>query len=349
MRLSAVPFLILATVAGAQSPTTKASDGASDLPAHVKSKYIRPGWRLVDGGWVKPEARISLSELVHIVEEDGQFRLIAQTSSRVEPSLRNWRVSVVEIEDSDYVWKLSCVGRRWDDRRAEGTQHLQLIAATDDAMADGRVRLTKIEITPQRSIIQAAVVEADGAKSILVVLAHGMTELAIAPLGHAKTDAIFRAASVRELLFNHPEQARNYLLPVMQRLSNEKDILLPPAGDVYRVFADLPVDDLITQTVARILPDLSDIDPVVRERASRELASLGRRGVQSAMRIDRTRLPPEAADRIGALIARQSHDTRPVEKLLGDDVFLLDCTADPDPNVRARATALLKATKPDRQ
>lgn len=344
MRWVLIFIFACAGIAPAQNPTTQ----PSSLPGQVKTAHVRPGWRLVDGGWVKPETKVSLSELVQIVQEDGEHRLRAQIASRVEPMLRNWRVSVVEIDDSDYVWKLSCAGRAWDDRRAEGTQHLQLIAATDDALADGRVRLTKIQITPQRSVIQAAVVEADGAKSILVVLSRGMTELAIAPLGQAKTDAIFRAKSVRELLSNHPEQARNYLLPVMQRLASEKDILLPAAGDVYRVFADLPVDDLISQTVAKIIPDLSDVDPEVRQRASRELASLGRRGVQSALRIDLTRLPPEAAARIAQWISDQSHDKRSVQALLGDDVFLLDCTADPDPHVRARAKALLNASKPPR-
>ncbi len=325
---------------------TKPTDLSAVSPA-IKSKYLRPGWRLVDGGWVKPQAKVALTELVRVVDEDGVHRLIAQPATRIEPMLRNWRTSVIEIDDSDYAWKLSCTGRTWDERRADGTQHLQLVAATDDAMADSSIRLTKIDITPQQASVQAAVVDADGkARAILLVLSQNAVELAIAPLGQAKTDRIFRAPSVREMLRDHPADAKAYLVPLMQRLAADASVLQPAAGDVYRVFDDLTVDPLVMQTVAKIVPDLSDRDVSVRNRASKELSSLGRTGVQAAMKIDRAKLPPEAQDRIAQFITMNTHDPRDTGKLLADDDFLTDCLADPDPNVRNRAASILGIKMP---
>jgi len=331
-----VLVLAVPSFAEKREPTTKMSDV-------LKSKYIRPGWRLVDGGWTKPQAKLALSELVQLVDERGVHRLIAQPGSRVEPMLTNWRTSVVEIDQSDYAWKLSCTGRVWDDRKADGTQHLQLIAATDDALADMTIRLTKIEITPGQSAVQAAVVEPDGsATSILVVFSRDFTELALAPLGESKTNRIARASSAREMLREQPADARTYLVPVMRLLAGHANVLQPAAGDVYRVFPDLPVEPRYVETIQKLLPDLADRDPAIRQRASRELASLGRRGVQAAMRIDPETLAPEASDRIKAFIQSNTHDTRAPAALVADDSFLVDCLADPDQAVRNRAQQLLK-------
>ncbi len=311
-----------------------------------KSKYVRPGWRLVDGGWAKPQAKLALGELFQLVEERGVHRLVAQPAARVEPMLTNWRTSVVEIEGSDYAWKLSAVGRTWDDRKADGTQHLQLTAATDDALADGAVRLTKVDITPAQSAVQAAVVENGEGTSILIVFSRDFTELALAPLGESKTNRIVRAANARELLRERSAEARQYLVPVMRLLSGNANVLQPSAGDVYRVFTDLPVDADAVETIKLLLPDLADRDPAVRERGTRELASLGRRGVQAAMRVDRDTLAPEAADRIQAFIRSNTNDTRSADALIADDAFLIDCLADPDSGVRSRALQLLGRQKP---
>jgi hypothetical protein len=309
----------------------------SEMPAWERSKYVRPGWRLVDGGWVRPQGKVSLAELFGVVTENDTHLLVARPATRIEPMLRNWRTSVVEVDGSDYAWKMSCAGRQWDACRTDATHHLQLVAVTDK-----QLRLTLVRITPQNAVVQAAVIDADDVpRSILLVLSREMAELAIAPLGEAKTDLIYRARTTRELLRDHPEPAREYLVPMLQRLASGSPILQPAAGDVYRVFNDLSPDPLVLETVKKIIPDLSNRDPSVRDRASRELASLKRPGVLAAMRIDRDKLPPESADRLTGFITDNTHDPRTSEQLLGDDVFLADCLADPDPRVRKRAEQLL--------
>lgn len=344
MRWIALSGILLSGIAVAQekqTPAPKPRD-VSEMPAWEKSKYIRPGWRLVDGGWVKPQAKVALSELFSVVTENDTHILQARPATRIEPMLRNWRTSVVELEGSDYAWKMSCAGRQWDAFRSEATQHLQLVAVTDDALADTKLRLTLVRVTPHQSIIQAAVIDPDKQpRSILLMLSRDTVELAVAPLGEARTDLIFRARTTRELLRDHPDEARAYLVPMLQRLAGGTSLLEPAAGDVYRVFSDLQPDPLVLETVRKIIPDLSNRDPKVRDRASRELASLKRQGVLAAMRIDRDSLPPEAADRLAGLITTHTHDPRTPEQLLGDDVFLTDCLADPDPRVRTRAKQLL--------
>ncbi|GIW77378.1 MAG: hypothetical protein KatS3mg104_2441 [Phycisphaerae bacterium] len=316
-------------------PSTEISNKAKKLP-------VRPGWRLVDGGWVRPETKISFQELIRVVVEHDTHRIKAQPATRIGPLLRNWRTSVVELEGSDYAWKLSCVGRQWDAFRSEPTDHLQLIAAMDDAVVDRQLRLTLLRISPENTVVQAAIIDRQNVpRSVLLVLSPDTVELAIAPLGESRTDLIFRTRTTWEFIREYPEEARLYLIPLIHRLSGGQMTFLPAAGDVYRVFDDLKPDPDVLEIVRRIIPDLSSPDPVIRERASRELASLKRPGVLAAMRIDRRSLHPEAADRIEAFIQNNTTDSRTSEQLLADDAFLADCLNDPDPRVRHRARVLL--------
>lgn len=344
---SLVCCLILCTdgMVWGQNPSLNSVSGTPpkrEPSSKVEKRSVRPGWRLVDGGWVRPETKVSFRELLEVVAEQDTHRLKVRPATRIEPLLRNWRTSVVELEGSDYVWKLSCVGRQWDAFRSEPTEHLQMVAAMDDAVVDQQLRLTLVRILPENAVVQAAVIDPQKvARSVLLVLSVNSVELAIAPLGESRADLIFRARTTRELMREYPDQARSYLIPLIQQLSGGQMTFQPSAGDVYRVFNDLPPDPHVLEVVHRIIPDLSHPEPAVRERASQELASLKRPGVLAAMRIDRRSLPPEAADRIAGFIQDNSTDSRNSSQLLGDDTFLTDCLNDPDPRVRHRAQVLL--------
>lgn len=306
------------------------------------SRFVRPGWRLVDGGWVRPETKVSVTELIQVVTQQDTHLIKARPATRIEPLLRNWRTSVVELENSDFAWKLSCVGRQWDAFRSEPTDHLQLVAAMDEAVVDRQLRLTLVHISPENAIVQAAIIDSQNvARSVMLVLSAHSVELAIAPMGESRTDLIFRARTTRELIREYPEEARSYLIPLIHLLSGGQMTFLPAPGDVYRAFDDLPPDPHVLDMIRRIVPDLSDPDPAIRERASRELASLKRPGVLAAMHIDRHTLPPEAADRIEGFIQANTVDPRSPAQLLADDAFLTDCLNDPDPRVRYRAQILL--------
>src|SRR5690606_23627435 len=121
----------------------------------------------------------------------------------------------------------------------------------------------------------------------------------------------FRSASARQMLRDHPAQARHYLVPVLRCLNDGDNPLHPPAGDVYRAFADVPPDPAAVAALRALLPHLAHRDPAVGEQASAALDKLGRPGVRAAMALDPDRLPAEAGLRTGAFLARHTYDPRP--------------------------------------
>lgn len=330
-----------AEAAGSQSGRPVPKKEYSNAARTLARNYHRPGWRLVDGVWVKPQGRYPLSDFVRLVEQDGRHKLIAQPAGHIEPMLRNWRTSLVELDESDYGWQLSCVGRAWNDTRSDGTQHLSLVAVLDDAAADQHFRLTKIDVKPHQQVVQAVVAEEGEALSVIIVFGRDFTEAAVGRFGARQPRILIRSGTARRLLVDHPIETRTYVLPVLRLLNGGLNPLAPAAGDVYRAFPDLPIDETVQQAISALVRDLASREPAVRERASRELGSLGRRGVQAAMKLDTTPLPPEAAERIESFIRQNTIDDREPSALRADAGFLLDCLHDPDPNVRTAAGRLV--------
>lgn len=324
------------------SATNEKPKNYSNAAKLLAKNYVRPGWRLVDRIWVKPQGKFPLSDLVQLVEENGRHKLVTQPADRVEPMMRNWRTSLIELNDSDYAWKLSCLGRLWNDTRSAGTQHLQLAAVLDDAKADSLYRLTKIEVTPTQQVVQAAVAEDGEALSVIIVFGQDFTEAAVSKFGAKQPRVLIRSATARRLMVDHPIETRKYVVPALRVLNGGINPLAPAAGDVYRAFPDLPVDQDALQMIAKLAPDLASREPTIRDRASRELSSLGRRGVQAAMKFDASKLSPEAADRIEAFVRENTLDDRDDGSLRADSGFLLDCLHDPDPNVKTAAGKIVR-------
>ena len=351
-RTSAIALVALTLCTGARfAHADEPAQAYSNAAKTLASNYVRPGWRLVDGKWVRPQHTFHVDDLVRLVEEDGRHRVVVVNGSRAEPLLKNWRTALVELHDSAYAWKLSALGRVWDDARTDTTQHLQLTAATDHATADQNLRLTKIDISPQQQVIQAVIAATDDQGriepiSFILVLGRDFAEATVSGFNAPQPRVLIRSTSLRQLLIDHPKDARESAVPVLKLLTADgENPLMPLAGDVYRVFSDLPVDTQMNALIIALVKDLSSSEPRTRARASLELASLGRLGVRAAMQFDTTHLPPEAADRIAAFVAQNTHDPRPVDVLRQDSAFLYDCMSDPDPAVRAAAGAIVSGKK----
>ena len=303
-----------------------------------------PRWQAVDGRWVRPDRTCRVSQFVKLVEKNGQLRLAINLSLDVEPMLVNFRTAVIELEESPFAWKVSTIGRVWNFNRSAATENLQMVAAAEGVKMPGRFVLTKITITPQVSVLQAAGVVDDQAVSVIVVFTQQFTELAVSELGKAKAITMERGASAREILQAAPASARKYLIPALQLVNGGQNPLTPGAGDVYRAF-DVPVDGAAQAAVAKLLPRLASPDARERDAASAELASLGRPGVRAAMGLDQESLPLEAAVRVQRTIDAATFDPRSPEQMRGDLTFVIDAARDPDPHVRAAAEALLRKMK----
>jgi hypothetical protein len=152
-----------------------------------------------------------------------------------------------------------------------------------------------------------------------------------------------RGANFEQMAAAHPEEVERYFAPLLRKLSRT-NLLGPGAADVYSIFPEIPGDDGIISRIEQILPALDSPDVVARERASRDLAILGRPAVLAAMRWDGARLSPEQEGRLRQLV--ESHRRRraqPIEAARADLALLTECLGDDDLAVRLAAKEAIEA------
>jgi hypothetical protein len=147
-----------------------------------------------------------------------------------------------------------------------------------------------------------------------------------------------RAASLLALKQAHPDEVRQYLQPLLRRLTG-KDLLRPGPVEVYSVFTDVPADAKAAQAVKDLLPQLEADSVDKREAASADLLKLGRAGVLAVLRLDWASLSQEQKARCQAFVKsfRQGDAEVAVEALRQDPEFLLEAMQDDDLAVRTAA------------
>lgn len=166
-------------------------------------------------------------------------------------------------------------------------------------------------------------------------------QLAVAQAASGRSFSI-SAANLVELRRKHPQQVGEFVIPILQQLAGE-DLLLPGAGDVYRVFDEITPDARVAAAVDVLIPDLSAPAFATRERASRELAALGPAATAAVMRLDRAELSAEAAARLDEFLERQTRRTIDNPAAARRDLaFLADCLEFDDPRIRAAARAQIE-------
>jgi hypothetical protein len=152
-----------------------------------------------------------------------------------------------------------------------------------------------------------------------------------------------QAATFQQLRAEHPAEFRQYLLPVLGKVS-DLGWMLPDAADVYRAFPDIPADPAATQKVLALLPELDARAFATRDAASRRLAATGRPGVLAVLRLDPAPLTDEQRGRLGQFVAGYRHrDDLDPAAARKDPSFLADALEYPDPVVRAVARRALEA------
>lgn len=299
-----------------------------------------PTRRIVGGRWSTVQTKIPWSQLLKIDEVEGMTRVIVRPDAKLEPMLRGGRRVLIEIDANPLAWTVSTVGRVWaDDARLEGSQHLQLVGYDEDVKLTGTPTVARLHATPLGVVIEGWRLQDKQVQRIVLIVGPDRCDLATQPRDLTdpnKLDFNYRTPTVRSMLRQHPREARELLLPLLSELNGGKSPLSPHAADVYRAFADVPVDDAIVQQVQTRLKDANNVDPAVRERVASELRAMDLQAVQVAMKMDRKKLSPSAQQILEGLIRQNSEDDRDAAALLADPYFLQDCATDPDPRI-ARA------------
>ena len=145
------------------------------------------------------------------------------------------------------------------------------------------------------------------------------------------------AQNLFQLRNDHPDEVCRHLIPVLRKITGQP-LLRPGAGDVYRVFTAIPADSAVTRKIEAILPALTSIDPIERDKAMQSLRDLGPAAALAALRLDPDLLLPEQVNRLSALVAFHSRVlVDDPAQALKDPNFLIDCFEDDDLAVRVAA------------
>jgi hypothetical protein len=146
------------------------------------------------------------------------------------------------------------------------------------------------------------------------------------------------------LLHEHPQEVEEFLRPMLRELGQEA-VFAPEPLVAWQVFADQwSLPEKLSADVSALLPSLDADDAAVRERASKQLADLGRDVAVALMQLDRTKLSAEQNTRIDAVLAAHTR-LSPAEatQRRSDVSFLLDCLYCDDEHFRAAALERLRA------
>jgi hypothetical protein len=140
----------------------------------------------------------------------------------------------------------------------------------------------------------------------------------------------------------HPLEVTRHLAPILRKLTG-RSLLRPGAGDVYRVFSDIPADPAVTARIVALLPALMSDNPDQRDAATLALHATGPAGALAALRLDRDSLFPEQQNRMSTFVSLQSRMTLedPAQAAI-DPLFLIDCFEDDDLAVRQAAKSALE-------
>lgn len=148
--------------------------------------------------------------------------------------------------------------------------------------------------------------------------------------------------SLETIRAEHQQEVDQLLGPLLRTLTHS-NLLGPGPADVYRLFSTIEPDSRAVSRIRQLLPDLGSPEPSRRDKASDELATLGRAGVLAAIRWSSATLSPEQRARLTRFI--DSHRRRQIINLeiaRRDPMLLLECLEDDDPAIRTSAHQALE-------
>ncbi len=160
--------------------------------------------------------------------------------------------------------------------------------------------------------------------------------------GAAPTQLNFEAPDFFSFLREHPQEANQYLRPLLREVGQES-VFAPEPMVAWQIFSDLwTPDPQVTKKVQHLLPRLDDENYRIRINALWKLHNLGTDGAAVMVHMDRTRLSPEQNMLIDrALVQYAQLPARDAARLRSDPAFLLDCLYSEDITIRRAALSRL--------
>jgi hypothetical protein len=278
------------------------------------------------------EGRYSLNQLLHIGVTDGLL------SGELLPELGNQTAPYhIEVENSPAFWTVR--------KRVLGAGSQYVIVSRYDFDA-GPDEFWSTVLTLRTGYFAVNAIRGDSATGMRVRLTQSNGTLSFTcttiDRGSQRMFVNASATTLKQLQAEHPQEVRRYLMPMLRNLTG-RNLLRPGATDVYRVFNQIRPSPLVAGQLDDLLVRLESDVYAVRDKASKDLASLGAAAVLAALRRDTGDLSAEARNRLDLLIS--NHSNLPIDDVraaLKDGSFLLDCLDDEDINVRSAAKDALE-------
>jgi hypothetical protein len=333
-----------AHVPPAQRPPSPAAE-------ELSRNYVRAGWRLVEGRWHRPVAKISMRDLFRVSMIDGRLDIQVEPSEELAKQFAGGRTPLIEFDESAWAWIIDPRGRIWTPDRRGAERRILARTVSDEPSPANLVSLRQVQASPESVTLNATGFFAEGRYDVQIIQhdTEGCTVLIHLTADpndpHAKAELVeqWQGSGLLGLLEERSTVARRFVRPVLAGLGVHPLLLGPGAGDVYRVFNDIESTSAMSLEVSMLVARLADVDPVLRLTAERDIASLGASAIPALLRVDRASLSPGARVVIDRLLARQSRlSQRSIDSLRDDLDFLLDVMYQPDPRVRERASARLR-------
>jgi hypothetical protein len=296
---------------------------------------------------VEPPPRVKLAEMLHVELRDRGLAMSMTPPAGIDAELNAARsVSVDVAESDDSGWRILC---GLNERGADG-RYQRFAVEIPDLPYDrwSPLRLTRV-VADQEGVIVSGAGRMTGRNWVTVTF-HQETLVKSARLtvnrnpraGVPRPLHDYTGPDLVTLWNEHQREVRLYLLPLLRTFAPNENLLRPRAGDVYRVFGDIPADTEMMKKVAALLPDLEADTPAAREAASKRIEALGSPAILALLRMDRGEWTPEQTARLSEIVQRASTLIDPTA-WRRDIYFLTDCLDDPDPLVRHAALDAARA------
>jgi hypothetical protein len=335
MRRLCVILLTLTALAGGARATEPTDATETSLRAAVNRLAPLERTFLTGAAYA---GHFSLDRLVTFSTRQDRLVATFHLPPELERQFRDPAPLLISLEGSDQVWSLH--------RRKAGTLDPGLSFVTLTCYApDDKGPFNRYTLASDGDSVMVAAGQMFGHPATQQSIALSQGEKSLHLLWRIQLDKwsvhSIDLASLSQLDVSVPGLLENYLLPVLRRLGPAR-----PAGDVYRVFDQLPADAAVTKKVWPLLARLDAGDARDRDAAVADLQRMGRQAVHACLRIDPATLSAEQQTRLATLFATEGWmHVADVDAARRDPAFLRSCLEDPDPAVRSAATNLLAALR----